>query len=1837
MKSLQYLIILLFSYTCTLQAQDYPVTASTQIIPPYSLFLPDYYSGGSEKLRVILLQRDLTQPGYEISLQLTIERNGTMIMRSSPSFHSPSITLNAGVPIIISSAALADYFLADNILFSGGYSREEYERTRSLPEGSYRLTFQAYDSHRPGIQISNAIASVFFLQKSDPPLLNLPICGSRVERRDPQFLTFNWSNRNTSQANTSYIFSLYEIKPAGSIPDYTIRSTRPLYTITTDNTTMLYGPSEPALTDSMQYVWIVQAIDKEGKDLYSNQGYSQSCTFTYLGTNPFEQFEKPVLYGTVQGERQLRYHWPLNAVDAYRLQYRAVAKDNITYDWQTVEFTADSTTLINSLEPDREYEAHLQWKLSGVYSSFSDLLTLKTAALQHIACGDAGLLSPSSNKQLQATLMVGNIIRIGHYDVILTSLTNGRIITPGLGFGLEVYLNNVVVNTDFVAISGEMYAVTKGIDQFIQAAVDAQHGGDDMGKVKTGDLVADITTRLHLFTKEAIAVDTTSHTITLTDSENGTTQIIHYTTLPLLIEDANGNIYQITQQGAVNYVGKRDIALAANLANLQLSTGRIDFAAGNDNKYAFDTYHADYPSSYESLANGQYHVSAKAIIPGAQETIIASRSDTSSVVFITRKGIIYPSTCTDGTCKVTITGGPAGDAQELFAIHPDGTSIGKLLIASYPSLQKRVVLIPIGENILIPEKAISQTLAAVYGNVGISYALETDNSFKNNISWDQNKDGVLQDSKSALLSNSFTGEEKAMKRAYIQSHRITDDAVYLFMVNEVAREDAGLLGKMPRQSQFGFVFIKNGTDAEIARTVAHEIGHGDYTLEHAVSPSTNLMTTGTGLALYKFQWDIVHDPGSVWGIFEDDAGSELTKGLSLYKCLQKDAQAGCTSSFYYAPDSTVVNLPAGAVPLSVFYQDFSKGSPAMAGSLNSFEYGGKEYNAIYFVSTGKFKGYSYDKYDTSTYIYSRSKQAGDDVNIIEAGKEIYTCTVKVNNVPYANDGCLCQDNKYTQQYNRLMLQVIGSDQPEVQAEIAAICKTIISLPGDVLATSDELFNCYYDNPELYYIDWNESPDVLSFEQLKQMHQQLKELDSSIQLLKRCEFTSGSDIVKFINAHFVIAGTKTSYLTHAQFSDLTPEVRACLITKLLKDDYGQRWTVSSGGFGGQNIMLEIIRNCAGTAALHEVIKRLQQERVLYTLLSDTYDYLYFSKGNFTQLCNAITVAWLNEEKPGNDMGLIQQLATEKRWLVFDNGYLTASNQEDFKDREQKISLETREGVGAYLKVILSGLDAGGLFSDYAEGNPFTGKFNPLDYLIVIPRRDVSAYGTTLEQGLPYIFPAISVYGLFKQDTKAAAETFGALVLNTGLCAIGMEGLMGAGAVKTGVEMLNVSLASFVTYANVAPEMYQDHPELVKYTNYLAMAYMVGSLTVGSVKAIRNARVNVPAEMMAGRYVGDINEIEKRSVILAEEELLQLKKYLRKLGDDKVYIVVRKNGNGYTVINNGEETILEYYSLVKYLDELKIPANKEIVLLSSKNLSTAKELCKIYENSIIVNDGWVNVYENGVIESEYEFVRVFPDDTESVMVRVGKDERPGSLMVSLGDVRNAKDLAKDIYYRIRGELKLGDNDKLWFSVREIRQIITRAKAVGIDIGEVEDMIFNACSRGKYSLDEVIKQLDGWNVVRKRGYPYLFNNEKEFREFGDLLKGLAKEWGLPNEEIYAQGSALTIGEIDQMGAEIEIRDLDVMIRVGTKEFEKLVERFEELVESEKIQKLIGQNGKIGGLNMLKSKEQSGLSFTKEFYDKYELFYGKKLTDKMNTGKVQISIILKDGSLDLKPNLKF
>lgn len=950
-------LLLLVAGIANVNAQQYPVTASTQIIPPYSVYLPDYAVPGSDKLRVILVQNDLTVPSYNVRLQMTVEQNGTVIMRTAAMFNPKPLSLSPGIPTIIGGIDLADYLNPANIDYSGGFSRNEYEKTRSLPEGAYRISFTAYDYSRPQVQVSNIGSNVFFFRKSDPPLLNLPICNSRVEKLDPQFLTFNWSSRNSPNplpgSGTEYVFSLYEVRPAGSNPDYIVRSVRPIYTLVTETNTIVYGPGEPQLRDSMQYVWVVQARDKSGRDMFSNQGLSQSCTFTYLGKNPFTQnnVPKPVLKGRATGERSMRLSWPLAAanygVEAYRLQYRAAKVGDTEFDWQTEEKQNDTAFTVNSLEPNREYEGRLQWKIAGVYGPFSDLVTIKTDSAKTFVCGDASLLAALDNKQPLASLSVGKIIRVGNFDIILTEVSGGngkftgkgRVITLGFGIGLQMEFKDITVNTDMKVIDGAVYAVTEGIDKYVSDKLAEQHGGDDVGGVQTGDIVPDITTKLKIFTPANIKVNTDDGTITLTDSNTGQQEVVNYKdkgkTLPLVLEDADGNLYNIDKGGKVTSIGKRDSSITSavleSLKTLSLDKGTVTFTPGTGNVYGFDAWKSSYAGKtavekeYESLASGKYHVSSKAIVPDEQEQVIATLTNAASGItasklkFITGKGIVLTAKDNgNNTFAINLTGGPGGDAQEIYAVHPDGNggyvSLGKLLLVSYKPLQKTLVLVPIGAQTTVPSEQIKTALEKTYKKLGITYTVQVDESFRYNKTWDANGDSILQDKGSAFLSNDFKGEEKALKKAYKKAKTIDDNSVYLFVVNEAALSDGDLVGKMPRGSQFGFVFTKQATEAAIVRTVVHEIGHGDYTLEHTFSTNVgldkgstdNLMDYGSGYGLIKYQWDVLHDPGSVWGIFEDDdAGDNFS-----VKDISKDFinADGKTVSFL-TPAGTILVVP----------------------------------------------------------------------------------------------------------------------------------------------------------------------------------------------------------------------------------------------------------------------------------------------------------------------------------------------------------------------------------------------------------------------------------------------------------------------------------------------------------------------------------------------------------------------------------------------------------------------------------------------------------------------------------------------------------------------------------------------------------------------------------------------------------------------------------------------------------------------------------------------------------------------------------------------------------------
>ena len=98
-----------------------------------------------------------------------------------------------------------------------------------------------------------------------------------------------------------------------------------------------------------------------------------------------------------------------------------------------------------------------------------------------------------------------------------------------------------------------------------------------------------------------------------------------------------------------------------------------------------------------------------------------------------------------------------------------------------------------------------------------------------------------EDKQLSLVGKSFWGYDKELKestemlqlqQAY-QAKAGTLEGAYLFVLDGAKGLSSGtafLQGEMPRKSRFGYLFSKDGE--ELSKTIAHELGHGLFTLRH---------------------------------------------------------------------------------------------------------------------------------------------------------------------------------------------------------------------------------------------------------------------------------------------------------------------------------------------------------------------------------------------------------------------------------------------------------------------------------------------------------------------------------------------------------------------------------------------------------------------------------------------------------------------------------------------------------------------------------------------------------------------------------------------------------------------------------------------------------------------------------------------------------------------------------------------------------------------------------------------------------------------------------------------
>lgn len=920
-------------------SQVYPVQLSTQIIPPYSSYLPDYGDPTNEKLKCILVLQDFSVTHRDVKLEVTITGNGYTI-KTKPGFVPSPITLLPGTPQLITSIDLAPYLQTQNLDFTG-INAADYDLKKILPEGYYSICIKALDYYNVNYtQVSNESCNNAWFFLNDPPFLNYPSCEAEIDPVTPQLIIFQWTAMNLNSPNsvlgTEYDFELFELRPNNGIPNNVVQNSAPVFSITTTQPFFQYSITEPTLYLGMKYVWRVRARDLSGRDLFKNEGWSQICTFTYGNINSAFASDAFTLNLQAQASthRQGKVWWNLiSNFSQYHIQVRKSGTENWFDYYSTV-----AELKINELEPSTTYEARVMGTGNNLESPWSNTASFTTPPLPTFNCNDQTepINALSANPLLAATPYM--IFQIGQFEMEATSIAPdpgtpgyfsglGRVKLYGLRIGVS--FTHVYINDNLQITSGNLVALSEGIDSFVedwmveQAMEDAVFIEGNIDSIYVSDSL------IYVITEEG---DTATYELP---------DLGH----PLVINDSDGSSYLVNPDGTItelpSWIDYSNDTLDATAEN------QMKFLKADDQLYGFDKYEIlQWAEKYETIKlpdTTNYYVPYKSIKNGGVDYVFAEftneNSDLTAFTFVTANGTVLPSEVIGNKIKITLQN--FTEDQTIYA-KSGLLKVGKLNLKVYEEIEKEVVVVPLGNlsagDMAVITQTIQQTFSqAVYKwNVSLGDAYAATN-------WDDNSNGKVDIDDYSLL-NKYSDEMDKIRNGFDDSS-IDKDAYILFVVPGFG--DPSVDGYMPYGRRFGF--IKAGSNA---KTFAHELGHGAFGLQHtfpdvAQSSTDNLLDYGNGNNLVGCQWDWMREGHWLENLIAQQSPyilSDQVMDVLAMSDIPSDLNVPAPQGFY-VPSGKFISSNESGFHFNNIKYDF------ISGGVNSFTYDGVLYVALNFKYT----------------------------------------------------------------------------------------------------------------------------------------------------------------------------------------------------------------------------------------------------------------------------------------------------------------------------------------------------------------------------------------------------------------------------------------------------------------------------------------------------------------------------------------------------------------------------------------------------------------------------------------------------------------------------------------------------------------------------------------------------------------------------------------------------------------------------------------------------------------------------------------------------------------------
>jgi TANFOR domain-containing protein len=923
-------LLLLFLVARSAMAQTFPVQASTNIVPPYSTLLADYVAPGSQRLALNIFLADLNRPQLQTRLRLRIEGEGISIT-TRPSFMPTPLILQGGIPERLTGTDLAEYFLPQNLDFTG-ITRRQFESTGKLPEGLYRFCFEILEYNR-GVKVSNAACTMAWLILNDPPLINWPDQGEKLTPQDPQYITFQWTPRHTGSPNsaftTEYDFALVELWPANRNPNDAILTTPPIFETTTQSTTLIYGPEATPLVPGRSYAFRVRAraiIGTESYDLFKNQGYSEAIGFVYgdactLPTN--------INARATSGER-FNISWePATVHTNFNVRYRPAIR---TADQWYEETTFLQNLDIGGLMAETTYEYQVAAGCGPFLSEYSDIASVTTESRPPVnyTCGLPPEEYSFENREPLPQLNVDDVVLAGDFEVRMMEVSGSNGNFSGKGRALVPYLDNMLVVVEFDQVSVNTdYRMTGG-------QMDVKGFGADILPDEVNDFLDELDESLDAIEN---TLDDIATGLDVADSIADQVQDLANDILddgPLTIEDEerlDAATVAMYLEGAQQAAGAAAGALAAALTPESIETAAREVARAmeltkrgkrlrqiHDNADTLDAIAVEFFASenygfdisryrqhrlhYNIMVTADdetHRIPWVATAAGQQETVSArltgnTGTDAADVAFES-DGTALQATMTGDTWSITLPAMEAGAQRSIVALSSTtGATLGKLDAIAYEPIGRKVNLVPVGSTPAgLNAGDILTALNNTYRQAVASWEVAVLDPLKVD-----GYTGTLQDDEQALLSVYSTGMREII-RAFEATGAVNEDEFYLFLVD---RSQVGNTGYMPRKHRYGFIYMEDNPD--VSRTVAHELGHGAFRLQHTFEEyptiggprsTANLMDYGTGTKLRKYQWDLIHNPPLVIGLLEDEGeGAYVAMSPEEFDMFYNSVEASMTDA-----------------------------------------------------------------------------------------------------------------------------------------------------------------------------------------------------------------------------------------------------------------------------------------------------------------------------------------------------------------------------------------------------------------------------------------------------------------------------------------------------------------------------------------------------------------------------------------------------------------------------------------------------------------------------------------------------------------------------------------------------------------------------------------------------------------------------------------------------------------------------------------------------------------------------------------------------------------------------